>query len=89
MGALYFPKNWRHHKVLLIMMAVELPLTIAILAFTGIASHNLYRKKLQQDGADNGFNSAPDEAVYAAANYRPFTPPIVWSSLYVCRYPWI
>lgn len=65
------------------MMAVELPFTIVILTLTGIASHDLYRTRLWQDGADNGFNSAPDEAVYAAANYRPYTPPMVWSSLYV------
>lgn len=83
MVGLYFPRNWRHHKALLIMMAVELPFTIVILTLTGIASHDLYRTRLWQDGADNGFNSAPDEAVYAAANYRPYTPPMVWSSLYV------
>lgn len=81
--AFYFPKNWRHHKVLLIMMAAELPFTIVVLTFTGIASHDRYRTKLWQDGYDNGFNSAPDEAVYAAANYRPYTPPMVWSELYV------
>lgn len=87
MVALYFPKTWRLHKVLLILMAVELPFTVVILVFTGIASHDLYRTKLWQDGADNGFNSAPDEAVYAAANYRPYSPPMVWSSLYVLPVP--
>ncbi|KAF7116657.1 hypothetical protein CNMCM5793_005149 [Aspergillus hiratsukae] len=60
-------------------MAVELPFTICILTFTGIASHNLYRTKLWQDGADNGFNSSPDEQLYAAANYRPYKVPVVWS----------
>lgn len=87
MAALYFPKNWRHFKVFLIMMAVELPFTIAILTFTGIASHDRYQTKLRQDGHDNGFNSAPNEKVYAAANYRPFNPPMVWSSLYVRMHP--
>ncbi|EAW10696.1 uncharacterized protein ACLA_051680 [Aspergillus clavatus NRRL 1] len=76
---MYFPRNHRHHKLLLYLMAVELPFTIAILTFTGIASHNLYRTKLWQDGADNGFNSSPDEQLYAAANYRPYTAPMVWS----------
>lgn len=63
-------------------MAIELPFTIVIMTLTGIASHDLYRTRLWQDGADNGFNSAPDEAVYAAANYRPYKAPMVWSSLY-------
>ncbi|KAF7160324.1 hypothetical protein CNMCM5623_005844 [Aspergillus felis] len=61
-------------------MAVELPFTIVIMTLTGIASHNLYRTKLWQDGADNGFNSSPDEQLYAAANYRPYTVPTVWSA---------
>lgn len=61
-------------------MAVEFPITVVILTLTGIASHNLFRSLLWQDGADNGFNSAPDEALYAAANYRPYTAPMVWSS---------
>jgi hypothetical protein len=64
-------------------MALELPFTIVILTFTGIASHDLYRTKLWQDGANNGFNSSPDEVVYAAANYRPYKVPMVWGSLYV------
>jgi hypothetical protein len=81
--AMYFPRNHRHRKVLLYLMAAELPFTIVILTFTGIASHNLYRTKLWQDGADNGFNSSPDEQLYAAANYRPYKVPTVWSGLYV------
>lgn len=64
-------------------MAAELPFTIVILTFTGIASHNRYRTKLWQDGYDNGFNSAPDEVVYALANYRSYKVPTVWSSLCV------
>lgn len=64
-------------------MAVELPFIIVILTFTGIASHDLYRTRLWQDGADNGFNSAPDEILYAMANYRPYKVPKVWSSLCV------
>ena len=66
-----------------IFMAVELPLTIIILTLTGIASHDLYRTKLWQDGADNGFNSSPTDRLYAAANHQPYKTPIVWSSLYV------
>lgn len=80
---MFFPKKYRSHKTALIMMAAEFPFTVVILILTGIADHNTYRTKLWQDGADNGFNSAPDEAIYAAANYRPYTAPMVWSSLYV------
>ncbi|KGO73346.1 hypothetical protein PITC_086340 [Penicillium italicum] len=74
-----FPKKHRHHKLVLWLMAWEFPITIVMLTLTGIASHNLYRTLLWQDGADNGFNSAPNEALYAAANYRPFKTPMVWS----------
>ncbi|KAJ9292956.1 hypothetical protein DTO271G3_8254 [Paecilomyces variotii] len=77
---MFFPKKYRSHKAALIMMAAEFPFTVVILILTGIADHNTYRTKLWQDGADNGFNSAPDEAIYAAANYKPYTPPMVWSS---------
>ncbi|KAJ5138397.1 uncharacterized protein N7515_003245 [Penicillium bovifimosum] len=76
----FFPKKHKHHRLVLYLMAGELPITIVILTLTGIASHDLYRTLLWQDGADNGFNSAPNEVLYAAANYRQFTPPMVWSS---------
>ncbi|KAF7715412.1 Uncharacterized protein PECH_007906 [Penicillium ucsense] len=75
-----FPRRHRHYKLTLWLMVVELPITVAILTLTGIASHNLYRTLLWQDGADNGFNSAPNAALYAAANYRPYTTPMVWST---------
>lgn len=68
-------------------MIVELPFTVVILTLTGIASHDLYQSKLWQDGADNGFNSAPDEVLYAMANYRPFKVPMVWNTLYVKTSP--
>ncbi|KAJ5089396.1 hypothetical protein N7532_008080 [Penicillium argentinense] len=75
----FFPRQHRHYKLTYWLMAVEFPFTIVVLTLTGIASHNLYRSLLWQDGADNGFNSAPDEALYAAANHRPYKAPIVWS----------
>lgn len=65
------------------LIGVEFCLTVALLTFTGIAAPNLYRTKLWQDGADNGFNSSPLAGLYAAANYRPYTTPRVWSQLYV------
>ncbi|KAJ5779698.1 hypothetical protein N7457_007418 [Penicillium paradoxum] len=75
----FFPKKHKHHRFVLWLMVAEFPITIVILTLTGIASHDLYRTLLWQDGADNGFNSAPNEALYAAANYRPYKPPMVWS----------
>ncbi|KAL4896737.1 hypothetical protein BDV59DRAFT_112773 [Aspergillus ambiguus] len=77
---MHISRNWRSHNLLYILMAIELPVTIVLLTFTGIASHDLYRTKLWRDGAENGFNSAPDELVYAAANYRSYKVPLVWSS---------
>ncbi|KAJ5086706.1 hypothetical protein NUU61_008013 [Penicillium alfredii] len=76
----FFPKKYRQHKLALWLMVAELPFTIVILTLTGIASHNLYRTLLWQDGADNGFNSAPNTELYAIANYEPYTPPMVWSA---------
>ncbi|KAK5088058.1 hypothetical protein LTR05_002274 [Lithohypha guttulata] len=61
------------------LIAIEFCLTVALLTFTGIAAPNLYRTKLWQDGADNGFNSSPVAGLYAAANYRPYTTPRCWS----------
>lgn len=81
----FFPRRHRHYKLTLWLMVAELPITVVILTLTGLASHNTYRTLLWQDGADNGFNSAPNAALYAAANYRPYTTPMVWSSLYVSK----
>lgn len=58
-------------------------MTIAALALFGIADPDLYRTKLWQAGSDAGFNSNPNELLYAYANYRPIKTPLVWSSLYV------
>ncbi|KAL2215977.1 hypothetical protein M432DRAFT_122322 [Thermoascus aurantiacus ATCC 26904] len=76
---MYLPRKYRTYKTVLVLMAAELPFTIAVLTLTGIASPDLYRTKLWQDGADNGFNSAPNEIVYAYANYRTYKIPMVWS----------
>lgn len=78
---MYFAKQYRNHNLVYILLAVELVIVIPILTFAGIAAHDRYRTKLWQDGYDNGFNSSPDTAVYAAANYRPYDTPKVWSSL--------
>jgi hypothetical protein len=77
----FIPKRYWSYKAVLIMMAVEFPFILVILILTGIASHNLYRTQLWQDGADNGFNSAPNQIVYALTNGQSYTIPLVWSGL--------
>ncbi|OAL26156.1 hypothetical protein AYO20_10209 [Fonsecaea nubica] len=69
------PNKWPFYALILI----EIPLTIALLALFGIASPDTYRTRLWQDGADNGFNSSPLTGLYAAANYRSYSTPKVWS----------
>ena len=71
----YRPNMWPYY----ILFGLELCLTIALLALFGIAQPNLYRTKLWQDGANNGFNSSPLTGLYAHANYKPYTTPPVWS----------
>src|SRR2546421_12504221 len=74
----YRPNKWPFY----VLVVLEFPFTVALLALFGIAAPNLYRTLLWQDGSDNGFNSNPNTALYAAANYRPYTTPKVWSQLY-------
>jgi hypothetical protein len=75
----YRPNKWPFY----VLVVLEFPFTVALLALFGIAAPDLYRTLLWQDGANNGFNSNPNAALYAAANYRPYTTPKVWSQLYV------
>lgn len=78
----FLSRRWRPNKWPFFGLAViELGLTVALLALFGIAAPNTYRTKLWQDGSDNGFNSSPTTGLYAAANYRPYTTPRVWSRL--------
>ncbi|KAL3476379.1 hypothetical protein BJX99DRAFT_142603 [Aspergillus californicus] len=77
---MYFPKRYRNHNLVYYLIAAELPFIIVVLTFAGIAAHDRYRTKLWQDGYDNGFNSSPDSAVYAAANYESYSTPKVWDS---------
>src|SRR5271156_4782779 len=79
----YRPNKWPFY----VLVVSEFPFTVALLALFGIADPDLYRTLLWQDGADNGFNSNPNAALYAAANYRPYTTPKVWSQLYVPPFP--
>ncbi|OAP63934.1 hypothetical protein AYL99_03161 [Fonsecaea erecta] len=76
----FLSRRWKPNKwPFYVLILVEIPLTIALLALFGIASPDTYRTRLWQDGADNGFNSSPLTGLYAAANYRPYTTPKVWS----------
>ncbi|KIW51300.1 hypothetical protein PV05_10037 [Exophiala xenobiotica] len=76
----FLSRRWKPNKwPFYVLIGFEFPLTVALLALFGIASPNTYRTKLWQDGADNGFNSSPLTGLYAAANYRPYTTPKVWS----------
>ncbi|OAX83940.1 hypothetical protein ACJ72_01706 [Emergomyces africanus] len=75
----YLPRKYRLPVLFKILIGIELPVTIAILALFGIAAPDLYRTKLWKDGASNGFNSGPEDKVYAFANYRPYSTPKPWS----------
>lgn len=66
------------------LMVAELGGTVATLTLFGIASPDAYRTQLWKVGGENGFNSSPDQILYAYANYRPIPKtPLVWSDLYV------
>ena len=64
---------------MLTLFVLELPLSIAALALYGIAQPDLYRTRLWQEGANHGWNSSPNEIIYAYANYRPIPNPLPWS----------
>ncbi|KAK3069311.1 hypothetical protein LTR53_012449 [Teratosphaeriaceae sp. CCFEE 6253] len=72
--------RWRMPKVLIALLVLEFPLTIACLALYGLADPNTYRTKLWQNGYDQGFNSAPNSILYSYANYKPVHTPVIWSS---------
>lgn len=65
------------------LFVVEMLITIAALALYGIASPDLYRTKLWKEGSNHGWNSNPNEIVYAYANHRPIEYPTPWDGLYV------
>ncbi|TGO88837.1 hypothetical protein BPOR_0139g00110 [Botrytis porri] len=73
-------RKWKFPKAIIWLNVIELAGTVAALVMFGIADPDLYRTILWQIGYDNGFNSSPDEVLYAYANYRPL-PKIafVWS----------
>jgi hypothetical protein len=79
----FITRSWRIPKLMIVLLVLEFPLTVLMLTLFGIADPNTYRTKLWQNGADKGFNSDPSEILYAYANYRPISVPLVWSQLCV------
>ncbi|KAI4260096.1 MAG: hypothetical protein LQ352_000475 [Teloschistes flavicans] len=73
------PRHWKFPRAILYLFAVELAIEIAALALFGIAQPDLYRTRLWQEGSDHGWNSNPNEIIYAYANYRPINVPLPWS----------
>lgn len=76
------PRQWRTPKTVLGLLVFEVPLTIAALALFGIAQSDLYRTRFWQEGADHGWNSNPNQLIYAIANYRPVKAPLPWRQLF-------
>ena len=75
------PKQWRTHRTIRILFSIEMALTIPALALYGIAQPDLYRTQFWQEGSDHGWNSSPDQIIYAAANYKPVKAPLPWRQL--------
>ncbi|RMD39948.1 hypothetical protein DV735_g5172, partial [Chaetothyriales sp. CBS 134920] len=71
----YRPNIWPFHG----LAVLEFGLTVGLLVMAGIADPNTYRTKLWQYGSDHCWNSSPQAGLYAAANYRSYHTPIVWS----------
>lgn len=81
----FITRGWRIPPLMVALFSLEFLLTIACLTLFGIADSDTYRTKLWQNGSDQGFNSSPNEILYAYANYQPIHVPTVWSQLYVQR----
>ncbi|OBT91924.1 hypothetical protein VE01_09903 [Pseudogymnoascus verrucosus] len=77
---MFISKKWRYFWVMIGLMVAELAGTVATLTLFGIASPDAYRTQLWKLGGELGFNSSPEQILYAYANYRPIPPtPLVWS----------
>lgn len=64
------------------LFIIEFFFTVAALTLYALAQPDLYRTRLWQDGADNGFNSSPSDALYDYANHdQAYKKPLVWSQL--------
>lgn len=77
------PRKWKTPKIIIPCFVIELIIEVAALALYGIAQPDLYRTRLWKEGSDHGWNSNPNEIIYAYANYRPIKTPLPWSQLCV------
>jgi len=78
-------RHWRTRKTIIALLVLEFLFTVDALTIFALAQPDEYRTRLWQDGADNGFNSAPSTRLYSFANHDTagYKTPIVWSQLYV------
>lgn len=79
----FITRRWRIPQLMVALFSLEFLLTVGCLTLFGIADPNTYRTKLWQNGSDQGFNSSPNEILYAYANYKPINVPLIWSQLCV------
>lgn len=73
------PRQWRTPRTMNGLFVFELLLSIAALALFGIAQPDLYRTRFWKEGSLHGWNSNPNEIIYAYANHRPIHTPLPWS----------
>lgn len=73
------PRRWRTPRTIFSLFIIEVLLSVAALALYGIAQPDLYRTRLWKEGSNHGWNSNPNEIIYAYANYRPIPTPLPWS----------
>lgn len=75
----YLSRRWHAIRTVWILFALEFANTIPCLVLFAIAQPNTYRTKLRQDGFNNGFNSSPNDPIFAMVNQVSYTNPVVWS----------
>jgi len=78
-------KRWGRiaRLTIFILLALELGLTVGVLALFAITEESAYKPKLWQDGFDNGFNSSPAQPIYNMVNGKKSNTPLVWSQYLV------
>ena len=67
-------------RVWLPLLAAELAVLVPLLVLFGVQQPDLFRTKFWRIGYVNGFNSNPNQVVFAMLNNEPVpTVPFVWS----------
>jgi len=78
----HLSKQWKSPRAIVALMIIEFIGTVPALVLFAVADPDAFRTELWQIGYDNGFNSNPNQILYAYANYRPLPQtPLVWSQL--------